>query len=113
MKNRLSIVSVLIFLSHCSSFSPYAKHNQFGTEDGRIKIYNEKLNFKSLNFGDFKFAGSEKEFKQINSGKKPEFKSILLYAKTEWPEYEYYILNDEIHLKSVELKSYVINLNNG
>lgn len=111
MKHFLFILLISISTVGCSSFSPYAKHNQFSHEEGYVKYFNEKLNLKSLTFGDFKFASSNKEFKKINPNEKPIFKNILLYAKTNNPDYEYYIVKDVINLKSTILKSHIINLN--
>lgn len=54
-------------------------------------VYNEKVNFRSLTFGDVDFARSMKEFKELNDGK-PEFRNILFYAHTTEPDYEYYVL---------------------
>lgn len=46
---------------------------------------------QSLTFGDFSFAINKAEFKKINASK-PEFKDIILYAKTTDVPYEYYLL---------------------
>ncbi len=91
MKNILLLLFILIFLSACSPFSKYAGHTELATEEMYQLVYNEKVNLRSLTYGDVKFAKSSKEFKELNEGK-PEFRNILFYAHTTEPDYEYYVL---------------------
>lgn len=87
MKNIILVILSVTLLTACSPFSKYAKHTELGTEEMYKLVYNEKINFRSLTFGDMNFARSSKEFKELN-GSKPEFRNILFYAHTTEPDYE-------------------------
>ncbi|WP_313806068.1 hypothetical protein [Flavobacterium sp.] len=82
------------FLTSCSSFSEYSKETKKGfDEEDRTMVSNEAANLKTITFGDFKFATSQKEFRKLNK-QKPQFKEILFYAKTTDVPYEYYVLHN-------------------
>lgn len=85
----------VFLLSSCSPYSKLSKHNKFDLDDSFVVCTNELVNLQSSTFGDFKFASNLKEFKKVNANKKPGFKNVLLYAKTNNPEYEYYLLLNE------------------
>lgn len=86
------ILLTLLALAACSSpFHKLAKHTEFGSEDGYVRVSNPAANIKSLTFGDFEFASNLSEYKSL-TGSKPPFRDILLYAATRSPEYEYFIL---------------------
>mgnify|MGYP003575914210 CR=1 FL=1 len=87
----LTLLTTSICITSCTSFSKLAEHNKFKHDDFMMLYYNESLNLQSHTMGDFKFANNKQEFKKLNN-KKPAFKNILLYAKTYYPSYEYYIL---------------------
>ncbi len=84
-----------ITLTSCSSFSKLAKHTEIKQEGVYVKVSNDKAKFSSLTFGDFMFARSCKEYRKLNTGTKPSFNCILVYAKTDKPGYEYYILQNK------------------
>lgn len=73
-----------------------------------VKVSNGKANFLSLTFGDFSFARSSKEYRKLNAGKKPPFNGILVYAKTDKPEYEYFIIHNKKR-KWFDGKKYFVN----
>lgn len=105
MKKIVLLFLVLAFIS-CSSYNEISKETKIGTEDSHIKIYNRQANFKSLNFGDFKFALDQKQYKKLNKIK-PYFKNILFYAKTKDPAYEYYVLYNPIE-KIISNNNYIV-----
>lgn len=78
-------------LCACSSFHPYAKQTKIGSKDGYTQVFNTKAMLTTSTYGDFKFATDRRAYKKL-TGKSPEFKSILFYAQTEKPSYEYYLL---------------------
>lgn len=86
-----NIYLLLNILVSCNSNSNYAKYNQIGSEGNYVNLYNEILKISSLTFGDFEYAFTLNDFTKLK-GAKPVFKNILLYAITEDPTYEYYIL---------------------
>ena len=91
MKFLLSLLMTFILLS-CSPFSGIAKLSLVSTDINRqTQVTNTAAKFKSLTYGDFQFATNKKEFKLLNQ-QKAKFDNILIYAKTEQPKYEYYIL---------------------
>lgn len=86
------ILLILLALAACSSpFHKLAKHTEFGSEDGYVRVSNPAANIKSLTFGDFMFATNTREYRSLTDTK-PPFRDILLYAQTSEPEYEYFIL---------------------
>lgn len=91
MKLALRLLTLLALAACSSPFHELAKHNEFGSEDGYVRVSNTGAGLKSLTFGDFDFASSPSEYKVL-TGKKPPFRDILLYAVTREPEYEYFIL---------------------
>lgn len=96
-------------ITSCSSFSPYAKENK-EKSDHYVIIYNEKLNIQSYTFGDVEFAYSTKEFKKLNPKQKPIFNNILVYGKTNSPEYEYYILVNPKNLMEHDYNSRIVEI---
>lgn len=88
----LPFLFLAFFLTSCSSFSKLAKHTEIKQEGVYVKVSHDKANFSSLTFGDFSFALNCKEYRKLNAGAKPPFNCILVYAKTDKPEYEYFIL---------------------
>ena len=64
-----------------------------GHDEGYTTISSEELGFITHTFGDFEFAFSKKELRKTK-GAKAEFDSILCFAVTREPFYEYYILAD-------------------
>lgn len=91
----LPLLLLTILLSSCSSFSKLAEHTEIKQEGVYVKVANDKANFSSLTFGDFTFALSCKEYRKLNAGARPPFNNILIYAKTDKPEYEYFILQNK------------------
>lgn len=91
MKKIITILTISAFIS-CSSFSKISNSSKVGEdENGRTQVTNEAAGFRSLTFGDFKFATNLKEFSKLNETK-PKFNNILFYAKTTDVPYEYYVL---------------------
>ncbi|UZT98906.1 hypothetical protein ODZ84_04860 [Chryseobacterium fluminis] len=100
MKNRSYLLNgfIALLLVSCSSdiFDPLSRYNQFDKTNKYLLYRNDSLGIKSSTFWDFQFPESKKEIKKIRKGRIP-FKNILLYAKTDSPSYEYYILlNNDI-----------------
>lgn len=93
--NRLLHFLYIISLSSCSSFSKLASHTEIKSEGVYVKVSNDKAKFSSLTFGDFSFALNSKEFQNLNAGVKPPINCILVYAKTDKPDYEYFILHNK------------------
>lgn len=91
MKKIFFLLSIIILTISCSPFSNLAKETKFGNERSYQSVYNREVNFKSLTFGDFKFALRNKEYKRLKL-KNADFKNILFYAKTNDPAYEYLVL---------------------
>lgn len=107
MKQLLISITLLTFVA-CSPFHELAKKTEIGNQDGYVSVVNIEANFKSLTFGDFKFARSNKQYKKLKADS-TNLDNILFYAKTVNPAYEYYVLLDPIdtnfNLKYYELKS--------
>lgn len=107
MKFILFTLSLSLFCA-CSPFHQLAKKTEIGTEDGYVSAKNAKVNFKSLTYGDFKFARSNKEYKKLTTDS-IKMDNILFYATTVNPEYKYYVLLDPIdtnfNLKKYEQKN--------
>lgn len=98
MKKIVAILTFSVFIS-CSSFSEISKASKVGEdENGRTEITNKIAGFRSLTFGDFKFATNQKEFSKLNETK-PKFNDILFYAKTTDIPYEYYVLYNPKKIK--------------
>ena len=83
-----------------------SKKTEFGNEDGYVSVYNTNLNFKSLTFGDFKFARTNKEYKKLNQVP-TSLENILFYGKTTNPSYDYYVLVDPIET-NFDLEKYTL-----
>ena len=64
-----------------------------GHDEGYTTISSEELGFITHTFGDFEFAFSKRELRKIK-GAKAEFDSILCFAVTREPFYDYYLLAD-------------------
>ncbi|WP_300567540.1 hypothetical protein [Flavobacterium sp.] len=105
MKFIIAIILLFSIVS-CSSFSSLSAETKIGSEEHHVKVYNTKADFKSLTYGDFKFAMNQKQFRKINNAK-PRFKDILFYAKTIDPTYEYYVLYNP-KIKSLQNDDYII-----
>ena len=105
MKNIIATILIFSVIS-CSSFSSISEETKIGLEESHTKIYNTKADFKSLTFGDFKFAMNQKQFRKINNSK-PRFKDILFYAKADDPVYEYYVLYNP-KIKSLQNDDYIL-----
>ena len=89
---QITVTIILIFLlNNCTSFAKISDKTQIGREDGYMKIYNTEANFKSLTFGDFRFATTKNNYIDL-SKKKPNLKNILFYGVTSDPPYEYFVL---------------------
>ncbi|MDY3503329.1 hypothetical protein PG657_10350, partial [Riemerella anatipestifer] len=91
MKKAFYLSSIIFMITSCSSFSKSSKETKFGNERGYQSVYNRAVNFKSLTFGDFKFALRNKEYKKLRTNN-TEFKNILFYGRTDEPAYEYFVL---------------------
>ncbi|MHA3047785.1 hypothetical protein JSO59_010585 [Riemerella anatipestifer] len=91
MKKTFYLLSIIYLITSCSSFSKLSKETKFGKERGYQSVFNQAINFKSLTFGDFKFALRYREYKKLRSNN-TEFKNILFYGKTDEPAYEYFVL---------------------
>lgn len=115
MKYIISCV-VLIFFSSCVSFSRFSTQTDISLDEGYVTARNKDISFKSHTFGDFKFARNVQEYKKLNDKKHDRLKNILLYAKTEQPDYEYYILHNptqkKFNTKKFFVKDTVIANNN-
>ena len=105
MKNIVATILIFSVVS-CSSFSSISEETKIGSEESHVKIHNVNADFKSLTFGDFKFAMNQKQFRKINNAK-PRFKDILFYAKANDPIYEYYILYNP-KIKSLQNDDYIL-----
>jgi hypothetical protein len=90
MKYVLFILVLLLFWG-CTPFHQLAKKTEFGSKDGYSSVYNNSIHFESLTYGDFKFATSNKAYKQLKSDTSG-IKDILFYGKTINPAYDYYVL---------------------
>lgn len=102
---------ILILISICMACSPFhelAKKIEIGTENGYVTVKNAEINFKSLTYGDFKFARSKREYKKLTTDS-TKMDNILFYATTGNPAYEYFVLLDPIdtnfNLKKYEQKN--------
>lgn len=94
---------VFIFISICfllfscrSSFSRYSDYSTVEICDHNdvfVCINNDSLKLKYVSFGGFHFAKNDTEFKKLN-GRKPKFKNILIYGKSEIINSDYYLLID-------------------
>lgn len=91
MKYILFVCS--IFAVSCSSFSRIAGETRIGSEGNYVTVSNSEANFHSLTFGDFEFAVSQRQFRNLNPGK-PIFRNILFYAIADQPTYDYYVLEN-------------------
>lgn len=85
------LVFATFILTSCSNFHHYAGKNKVGSKDGYTQVSNKKAHFNSSTFGDFKFAKSNRQFKKLTNYT-PLFRDIVVYAKTQNPDYDYYIL---------------------
>lgn len=89
-KTILSFITATSLLA-CSPFSKISKDTKIGAEEAYVNVYNTTANFRSQTYGDFKFATSQQQFSRLHPAK-PSFRDILFYAKTNQPEYDYYVL---------------------
>jgi len=95
-------ILLLTLLASCSPFHKFSKHTIYESKDGYVNVSNSKAKFTSKTFGDIKFAGSKKEFCELNGNRKAKFKNILFYGKASEPEYEYYVLiNAKSNMKPI------------
>lgn len=106
---KLLLFSILISISAgCSPFHELSKKTEIGNDNGYVSVKNEAINFKSLTYGDFKFARSNREYKKLKTDS-IKMDNILFYATTVNPAYEYYVLLDPIdtnfNLKKYEQKN--------
>lgn len=102
MKNFFVFITLTYFISACSPFSKLAKESKVETVNGYVRVFNPKVNLSNLNFGDVRFAFTNKEYKLLNPKTKPSFKNILLYGKTiTAPFYNYYILQETNDLSDI------------
>lgn len=93
MYNGLVLFLVLLSFVGCAHYSKQAVYNTTESVDGHTRLYNEKLNLSSLNYGDVKFALSDKQFKDQYPEEKPIFKHVIFYGRTiVAPYYDYYVL---------------------
>lgn len=90
MKIALPILLLLV-VSSCGHFHPLATKTDIGSKDGFTNLINPIANIESSTFGDFQFAFNQRQFKKL-TGEKTDWKDILFYAKTEKPDYEYFVL---------------------
>ena len=112
VKKILFVIVLVGTFTSCKTFSSLSVSNITSSKDGYIAISNRKLPFESLTYGDFRFAYTESDFNEINQKNKPVLKQIILYAKTDRPEYEYYIVEGKLNHNNHEeylVKSIVIN----
>ena len=95
MKYYIVLFSFALF-SSCSPFNQLSKNTEIGHDELHRTVYNTEAKLMTKTFGDVRIATDKKQFKALNNGQ-PDFKDILFYAKTEAPEYEYYVLiNSEL-----------------
>ena len=106
MKQIILTIILAVSLINCKTFVKISDKTEFGREDGFIKVCNPAANFKSLTYGDFKFATTKDIYKELKA-EKSNIRNILFYAKTPDPSYEYYVLLNPKN-KNFNLQKYVV-----
>lgn len=59
-------VCVFLFISSCSSIHQYRKSTIIDVEGDYVLVKNDKLNFQSKTYGDFKFYSQSAVIKKLN-----------------------------------------------
>lgn len=113
MKNLIYFLSFAV-LTACSPFTNVSRSTEFSTEEAYIKITHPAVKFKTLTFGDFKFATTKKQYRLLTK-KAAACTDILFYAITQDPAYEYYVLlnpkNKHFDTQKFAIKDTIINRN--
>lgn len=93
MMKFLKAISLLSIIS-CTSFSNYSKFNEIvKCEDpSYICTLNQPLNLQYKSFGGFHFANNYAEYRKMKVMKKPKFKNIILYGRSNVLHGDYYLI---------------------
>lgn len=86
----------ILSLVQCSPFSNKSGKNQFMYEDEHITCVNIPHKIISITFGDFVYASNLRQWRSLNGRMEIPYENVLLYAKTENPAYDYYIVLDSV-----------------
>lgn len=104
------LVTALVLLCSCGSFSSYSKYNNIQSCGGYMCINNDSLNLKFTSFGAFKIANNKKEFRKLQLKRNLEFKNIIFFGNSSTIETEYYLLlNNKIRKENFIYNDTVID----
>ena len=90
------IVLVLMSFASCTTFSKYSKFNK--VEQCEYKSYrciiNDSLSLHYKSFGGFKFANNTAEYRKMRVKKKPFFKNVIIYGRSNVLNGDYYLIQN-------------------
>lgn len=115
MKTSFFLLTLFLLIGCKTSFSHYSSYNAIENcnenETNYVCILNDSLKMKYVSFGGFRFAKNNLEFNKLNA-KKPKFKNIVIYGRSDIINTEYYILLDNHRKKKgFSYKDTIINSN--
>ena len=90
------IVLVLMSCASCTTFSKYSKFNKVEQcEDKSYRcIINDSLSLNYKSFGGFKFANNSAEYRKMRVKKKPFFKNVIIYGRSNVLNGDYYLIQN-------------------
>lgn len=90
------IVLVLMSFASGTTFSKYSKFNKVEQcEDKSYRcIINDSLSLHYKSFGGFKFANNTAEYRKMRVKKKPFFKNVIIYGRSNVLNGDYYLIQN-------------------
>lgn len=96
---KMLIAILFLFFTSCTTFSTYSQFSNVEKCEDKsyLCVRNDSLDLNYKSFGGFHFALNLKEYRKIKGAKRPKFKNIIAYGKSNILKGDYYlILNNEI-----------------